>query len=157
MGQAIPRQQPAFVLRSHFTKLRALLAVAAVAVVGLTAAVVILATEDEVDTSGSSLPAPPPATRYEGDPGIFGPPSTRYDRDPGIFGPGLRWDGDPGIFGPSPRYDGDWVISPPPPAMTASATETRDEAGTAAAIGQSAGRTEFRGSKASEDGTSARP
>jgi hypothetical protein len=39
------------------------------------------------------------------------------------------------------------------PAAT-SASETKDEAGTAAAIGQSSGGTEFRGSKASEFGTS---
>jgi hypothetical protein len=46
MGQAIPTQHPAVVLRSHYTNLRILLAVAMIAVVGLTAAVVILATND---------------------------------------------------------------------------------------------------------------
>jgi hypothetical protein len=39
------------------------------------------------------------------------------------------------------------------PAAT-SATETKDEAGIAAAVGQSSGATEFRGSRASEFGTS---
>jgi hypothetical protein len=57
MGEAIPRQHPAVVLRSHFNHLRALLAVAMIAVVGLTAAVVILATDDEISTSGSSADA----------------------------------------------------------------------------------------------------
>ena len=44
MGNAIPARHPAVVLRSHYRQLRALLAIAMVAVVGLTAAVVILAT-----------------------------------------------------------------------------------------------------------------
>ena len=43
MGKAIPSQHPAVVLRSHFKQVRALLAVAMIAVVGLTAAIVILA------------------------------------------------------------------------------------------------------------------
>ena len=46
MGQAIPTQHPAVVLRSHYTQLRILLAVAMIAVVSLTAAVVMLATSD---------------------------------------------------------------------------------------------------------------
>ena len=45
MGHAIPTQQPAVVLRSHFDHLRALLAITLVAVVGLTVAVVILAND----------------------------------------------------------------------------------------------------------------
>jgi hypothetical protein len=58
MGQAIPRQQPAVVLRSHFNQLRALLAVALVAVAGLTVAVVILANEsDEVSATTSAVTA----------------------------------------------------------------------------------------------------
>ena len=44
MGQAIPSQHPAVVLRSHYTHLRTLLAVAMIAVTGLSVAVVILAT-----------------------------------------------------------------------------------------------------------------
>jgi hypothetical protein len=78
MGQAIPRQHPAVVLRSHFNQLRALLAVALVAVVGLTVAVVILATDDDAGTgSGSttlSTPARPGSTPTPGD--------TRYDKGP---------------------------------------------------------------------------
>jgi hypothetical protein len=57
MGQAIPRQQPAVVLRSHFNQLRALLAVALIAVAGLTVAVVILA--DDSDQVGSTSAAKP--------------------------------------------------------------------------------------------------
>jgi hypothetical protein len=193
MGNAIPGQQPTVVLRSHFTRLRALLAVATVALVGLTAAVVILATEDEVATSTRSVnplsaltpkerhrvealsslwsaqlgapfgpgtvPARPPGRPYGSDPGILGPsPTTRYDGDPGILGPSpsTRYDGDPGILGPSPstRYDGDWHFSPAPP-RAASAAEMKDGAVTATRIGQAGDGIEFRGSKASEHGTSA--
>jgi hypothetical protein len=73
MGKAIPRQHPAVVLRSHYQQLRALLATAMIAVVGLTAAVVILATDDDRDTStGSatqaSAPSPAGSTRYDGGP-----------------------------------------------------------------------------------------
>ena len=57
MGQAIPRQHPGVVLRSQFNQLRALLAVAMVAVVGLTVAVVVLATDsDQVASTSSARP-----------------------------------------------------------------------------------------------------
>ncbi len=94
MGKAIPAQHPAVVLRSHYEQLRALLATALIAVVGLTAAVVILAPDDDRDTgpgSGMQVSAPGPAgsTRYDGGPeeGSRGavpgqPPSTRYDGGP---------------------------------------------------------------------------
>jgi hypothetical protein len=51
MGKAIPAQHPAVVLRSHYRQLRALLAIAMIAVVGLTAAVVILATGEDRETT----------------------------------------------------------------------------------------------------------
>jgi hypothetical protein len=58
MGQAIPDQHPAVVLRSHYVHLRALLAVALVAVVGLSVAVVIVANDaDEARTAATSEPA----------------------------------------------------------------------------------------------------
>jgi hypothetical protein len=57
MGQTVPSQHPAVVLRSHFNQLRALLAVALIAVIGLTVAVVILA-GDEDQTAGSNSAAP---------------------------------------------------------------------------------------------------
>jgi hypothetical protein len=62
MGQAIPRQQPAVVLRSHFNQLRALLAVALIAMAGLTIAVVVLATDDDADT----VSGPAATTRHDG-------------------------------------------------------------------------------------------
>jgi hypothetical protein len=54
MGQAIPTHHPAVVLRSHYTHLRILLAVAMIAVVSLTVAVVILATRD--GASATAIP-----------------------------------------------------------------------------------------------------
>jgi hypothetical protein len=79
------------------------------------------------------VPAPPPDTPYDGDPGIFGPPpNTPYDGDPGIFGPppNTPYDGDPGIFGPPPNrpHDGDWGCLPAPPQRVSFATEMKDEA-----------------------------
>jgi hypothetical protein len=64
MSQSISPQHPAVVLRSHYVQLRALLAIAMLAVVGLTAAVVILATNDPAGTSASSAaPVSPLAPR----------------------------------------------------------------------------------------------
>jgi hypothetical protein len=57
MGQAIPRQHPAVVLRSRYMQLRMLLAVAMIAVVGLTVAVVILASEHGTRTTATSTAA----------------------------------------------------------------------------------------------------
>ena len=73
MSQVIPKQHPAVVLRSHYTQLRALLAVAMIAVVGLTVAVVILATGDSASNSASSgqpisAPGEAPALRSDGGP-----------------------------------------------------------------------------------------
>ena len=106
MGKAIPAQHPAVVLRSHYKQLRALLAIAMIAVVGLSAAAVILATNDERDTSAGSATqlsaaGPTGTTRYDGGPeegtaalsqraapatldpnSINSPPGTRYDGGP---------------------------------------------------------------------------
>ena len=75
MGQAIPRQHPAVVLRSHFNLVRGLLAVAMVAIVGLTIAVVLVANDsDEIATPATQSapaivqPALPDGTRYDGGP-----------------------------------------------------------------------------------------
>jgi len=74
MGQAtISTQHPAVVLRSQYRQLRALLAVAMIAVVGLTAAVVILAIDNDRDASlgsASAVSAPSPAgtSRSDGGP-----------------------------------------------------------------------------------------
>jgi hypothetical protein len=98
MGQAIPRQHPAVVLRSHFNQLRALLAVAMVAVVALTVAVVILATDDDAVTTSGSTSVTAPAqtgTRYDGGPeeGTRGGITSRL---PNVdASPGARYDGGP--------------------------------------------------------------
>jgi hypothetical protein len=56
MGQAVPSQNPAVVLRSHFNQLRALLAVALIAVIGLTVAVVIVANDENQRSTASTAP-----------------------------------------------------------------------------------------------------
>jgi hypothetical protein len=94
MGQAIPRQHPAVVLRSHYNHLRALLAVAMIALAGLTAAVVILAIDDDRDTSTGtatqvSTPSPAGSTRYDG-----GPEEGTRGALP-VPQPGVRYDGGP--------------------------------------------------------------
>jgi hypothetical protein len=146
MGQAIPRQHPAVVLRSQFNKLRALVAIALVAVAGLTVAVVILANDSD-EISGSSSAAPVGSINY-GD-STYVNPSTGFPTAP--FPPleqplqnridGIRYDG-----GPEEGSGG--VVATPQPSVTPE-TEPKDEAGTAAAIGGS----ELRGSKASDPGT----
>ena len=55
MGKAIPSQHhPAVVLRSHSRAVRALLAVAMITVVALTAALVIVANDDDTATTSAS-------------------------------------------------------------------------------------------------------
>jgi hypothetical protein len=133
MGKAIPSQHPAVVLRSHFNFVRNLLAVAMIAVIGLSVAVVIVANDgDEIaSTSAQSAPAVaqpqalPNGTRYDGGPdeGTRGmtqqrsvpAPETRYDGGPeegsrGITSaepPASRYDGGPeeGTRGPGVRTD----------------------------------------------------
>jgi len=56
MAHTVPAQHPAVVLRSHYRQLRALLAIAMIAVIGLTITVVILATDDPAVDAGSSAP-----------------------------------------------------------------------------------------------------
>jgi hypothetical protein len=119
MGKAVPSQHPAVVLRSHFRHLRALLAVAMIAVVGLTAAVVILATDDDqLSISASSAPsvsAPgPDGIRYDGGPeegttGIVAPgvaAGIRYDGGPEEGTSGALSSGTPSNTVPGIRYDG---------------------------------------------------
>jgi hypothetical protein len=99
MGKAIPTQHPAVVLRSHYRQLRALLAIAMIAVVGLTTAVVILATDDDIDIGASSAtqvsaPGPASSARYDGGPeeGTRGALSTEA---PSSSAAGTRYDGGP--------------------------------------------------------------
>jgi hypothetical protein len=97
MGKAIPQQHPAVVLRSHYAHLRALLVIAMIAVVGLTVAVVIVASERDDVSSTSALkpaesvnqPSGPGAARYDGGPeegtarlNTAQPPVSRYDGGP---------------------------------------------------------------------------
>jgi hypothetical protein len=125
MGQAIPKQHPAVVLRSHFNFVRGLLAVAMIAVVGLTIAVVIVAGDDpQIANTGSSEVAPatvrpvappPDGTRYDGGPeegtrGSVVPPvapGTRYDGGPEEGSRGTRSAEPPvtGYDGPGVRTD----------------------------------------------------
>jgi hypothetical protein len=109
MSHPISPQHPAVVLRSQYVHVRALLAIAMIAVLSLTVAVVILAsasgtTNTITSAPASAIPAAPvsvqsaPGQRYDGGPdeGTRGPnaaplPSdTRYDGGPeeGTVGPG---------------------------------------------------------------------
>jgi hypothetical protein len=87
------------VLRSRYVHLRAILAVALIAVVSLTVAVVLLATGDDVKhvttttraTTAAPLVVPTtPGARYDGGPdeGTRGPHAVPFD-------PGTRYDGGP--------------------------------------------------------------
>ena len=94
MGKAIPAQHPAVVLRSHYRLVRALLAVTMIAVVGLTAAVVILATDNDGNTGAGpatrvAAPGPTGSTRYDG-----GPEEGTRGAISGVSA-GMRYDGGP--------------------------------------------------------------
>ena len=130
MGKAIPAQHPAVVLRSHYRQLRALLAIAMIAVVGLSAAVLVLATNDDRDTSAGSAtqvsaPAPTGDARYDGGPeegtaaltqrsapatfdpnSIKSPPGVRYDGGPEEGTRGASSSEASSNAGPGTRYDG---------------------------------------------------
>ena len=112
MGHAIPQQHPAVVLRSHYAHVRNLLAIAMVAVVGLSGAVVILANDqDDVSTTTAARPAEP--ANPVGSPRYFeGVEQGTRANSPAL--PGTRFDGGPeegtrGITSVQPpvsRYDG---------------------------------------------------
>jgi hypothetical protein len=70
MGQTVPRQHPAVVLRSHYRQLRALLVIALVAIVGASATLVIVANDEE---STSTTAKPVPSIEY----GSFNPQTGR--------------------------------------------------------------------------------
>ena len=77
MSQVVPQQHPAVVLRSHYIHLRTLLAIAMIALVGLAAAVIALATDDSSAPARTAAPisaAPSTATQSVG--------TTRYDGGP---------------------------------------------------------------------------
>jgi hypothetical protein len=77
MSQTVPNQHPAVVLRSHYRQLRALLAIAMVAVVGLTVAVVILAGDDAASTRPAT-PVSAPSEPANG-PRYIHSPGQQYD------------------------------------------------------------------------------
>jgi hypothetical protein len=106
MGQAIPRQQPAVVLRSHFNQLRALLAVVLIAVAGLTVAVVILAGDS--DQVGSTSAARPTESVKDHDfsPAAAGRPEWLLP----------NWTPEAGL---ARDADGDWAHGPLPPEAPA--------------------------------------
>jgi hypothetical protein len=76
MSQTLPTH-PAVVLRSHYRNLRALLVVALIAVIGLTVAVVVLATEDSAGTN-TVTPVSAPAEQNVG-PQFIHPHGQRYE------------------------------------------------------------------------------
>ena len=107
MGQVIPKQHPSVVLRSHFNAVRALLAVALVAICALAAVVVIQAGDDNDATvapkaAATQQQALPTGIRFDGGPdeGTRGPqaypaaPGTRFDGGPdeGTRGPQSYWE-----------------------------------------------------------------
>jgi hypothetical protein len=130
MGQAIPRWNRSVVLRSHFNHLRALLAIALVAVTGLTVALVILAKDsDEVRTPGAAVPVESAgSSRFQAE---------SVDRT--VHQPGARYDGNPGTFGR-------------PGSQTEFRGSKASENGTPRFV-RPGSETQFRGSKASEDRT----
>jgi hypothetical protein len=86
MSNSISPQHPAVVLRSHYVHLRTLLAVAMIAVVALTAAVVVLAAQHN-STANTAGPASlttqsSGTTRYDGGPeeGTRGPSAVNVAR-----------------------------------------------------------------------------
>lgn len=104
MGQPFPTQHPAVVLRSHFKLVRNLLAVAMAALVALSAAVVILATDDDAVSGKIAQPAELQAL-----------PNSAVHSHPREAAPGTRYDGGPeegtrSIVvvpqAPAARYDG---------------------------------------------------
>jgi hypothetical protein len=64
MTGTLHKQHPAVVLRTHYTHLKALLAVVMIAVVGLSAAVVVLAVRDDATSSADPLSLMTPADRH---------------------------------------------------------------------------------------------
>jgi hypothetical protein len=93
MGKAISTQHPAVVLRSHYRQLRALLAVAMIAVAGLTAAVVILANDSDEVSSTTSAAKPIESINYGSG---YVNPSTGYpSATTRPDSPGTRYDGGP--------------------------------------------------------------
>jgi hypothetical protein len=94
MGQVIPRQHPAVVLKSHYKAVRALLAAALIAIAALSATVVLVANDDnsaKVSAQPQAAQQQAPGARFDGGPdegtrglstGAGLPPGTRFDGGP---------------------------------------------------------------------------
>ena len=82
MDRVVPNQHPAVVLRSQYRHLRALLAIAMIAVVGLTVAVVVLAANDRAIGARSASPVSAPVEPTDG-PRYIHSPGQRYERGRG--------------------------------------------------------------------------
>jgi hypothetical protein len=113
MGQAVPTQHPAagapVAIPSNHKLLRALLAFAAIAIVGLTVAVVILANDGE-EVTGASSAVPSESIRYGGfNPATGRPHAAPMPHETGVL-PARKLDGATDTPAPtSPlvsRYDG---------------------------------------------------
>src|SRR5215207_8639513 len=91
MGQPIPAQHPSVVLRSHFNLVRTLLIIAMAAVCALTAAVVILANDEDQISGGATSAKPIESINYGGpEEGTRGATSVQPQT-----APGARYDGGP--------------------------------------------------------------
>jgi hypothetical protein len=121
MGHAIPRHRPAVVLRSHFNKLGVLLAIALVAVVGLTVAVVTLAGDND-EVAGTSTAKPIESINHG-----YVNPSTGYP-SAGLRpeSPSTRYEG-----GPVSRYEGEskYFTVPPTGSTTPQTGSTTPQSG----------------------------
>jgi hypothetical protein len=130
MGQVIPRQHPAVVLKSHYKAVRALLAAALIAIVALAATVVILANDDDQVTGNASSAQPAQSINYGGFNPATGKPvqaetlpsGTRFDGGPdegtrGIHAdvpaPGTRFDGGPDEGTRGPQTQSYWQQAEP--------------------------------------------
>ena len=119
MGEAIARQHPAVVLRSQFNQLRALLAVALIAVTGLTAAVAILAPSDNHELAAGArgpLPAGLPKGYYEGEAADVTPAKPRTADVPPGQPRVIQRQGSPALVNQSREATGDYAHGPLPPA-----------------------------------------
>ena len=117
MGVAIPSQHPAFVRRSQFNKLRVLLAVALIAVAGLTVAVVILASDNDKVSSSGPTAQPVGSINYGN---LKVNPSTGYPTSLIRPDASSRYEG-----GPVSRYEaeGKYFIVPPGSSSSSQASE----------------------------------
>jgi hypothetical protein len=115
MGQAIPRQHPAVVLRSHYNLVRSLLAIAMAAVVALSAAVVIVANDEDQVAGGTSAAKPTGSINYQGFNAATGRPDAAPLPQQQSQAPSSRYDGGPeegtrspltSRIAPNSRYDG---------------------------------------------------